>query len=169
MTTQGAKQGRPAHSALVWLWLSAVVIVLDQLSKYVVVTHMKLAETIAVLPWLNWHLAYNTGAAFSFLGRAGGSQVIFLAVVSLVVVVVMVGWMRLTPRHHYALSIGLALVVGGAIGNVIDRIRLSYVIDFVDFHVGSWHFATFNLADSAITLGAICLVVHFVFEQRTSS
>ena len=76
MTTQGGQPRRPAHSALIWLWLSAVVVVLDQVSKYIVVTQMKLAETVTVLPWLNWHLAYNTGAAISILGRVGGSQVI---------------------------------------------------------------------------------------------
>jgi len=152
-------------NALIWLWLSFAVVVLDQLSKLIIVHLLVRGDSIVVLPFLNLTLVYNTGAAFSFLGNLGGAQVYFLTAISLIVIIVMTLWMRSIPRNSYLLAVGFACIVGGAIGNVIDRIALSHVIDFIDFHLGSWHFATFNIADSAITIGAVLLVVHFLFDQ----
>ena len=154
-------------SAWPWLWLSVVVVILDQLTKFWVATHLAIGEQLSLFPWLNLRIAYNTGAAFSFLGNAGGWQIYLLSGLSLLAVVIILLWMRSVARNEYLLAIGFSLVMGGAVGNLIDRLSLGYVIDFIDFHLGAWHFATFNLADSAISVGAVLLVIHFLCDQRS--
>lgn len=145
-------------SGLTWLWLAVAVIVLDQVTKLWAMTSLALYEPVPVLPMFNLMLAFNHGAAFSFLGDADGWQrwlFIFLALgVSLVLVV----WLAKTSRSQRVLVLGLTLILGGAIGNVIDRIALHYVVDFLDFHWAGWHYPTFNVADIAISMGAVLLV-----------
>lgn len=154
------------YNGLIWLWLSAVIIIIDQLVKLSVMRHMIPGQSIEWLPFFNITLAFNPGAAFSFLGNASGWQMPLLSVIVIVVVAVLLVWLSKLRRNEYFLCIAVSLIIGGAIGNLIDRLRLSYVIDFFDFHVGSWHFATFNIADAAITIGAVLLVVKFLFTSK---
>ncbi|MDD4911199.1 MAG: signal peptidase II [Sideroxydans sp.] len=141
-----------------WLGISLIVIVLDQLSKLAITQHFVYGETLAVTSFFNLSLQHNPGAAFSFLSDAGGMQRWLFTVIALVAS----AWMFWMIRKHQAekvLSFALALIMGGAIGNVIDRAAYGYVIDFLDFYWGGYHFATFNLADSAITCGAALLIL----------
>ena len=144
-----------------WLWLTVVVIVLDQISKLYFENSLSLYEQIVIIPdYFSWTLAYNTGAAFSFLADAGGWQRWFFAVVALVVSGVLLVWMKGLKPHETWVAVALALVLGGALGNLFDRVAYGHVIDFILVHWQSrWYFPAFNLADSAITLGAIMLVL----------
>ena len=140
-----------------WYALAGLVVILDQLSKWVVLNHIRLGETIYVAPFWNWVLTYNPGAAFSFLADQPGWQRWFFTVLALAVS----GWIALELRksvHNKLLSLALALVMGGALGNVIDRIRFGAVVDFIQWHAAGYYWPAFNVADSAITVGAILLV-----------
>jgi signal peptidase II len=140
-----------------WLALSAVVVVLDQLSKQWVSKSLVFGEMIPVMPSFNLVLAHNAGAAFSFLAGAGGWQRGFFIVIAAVAAVVIVHLLR---KHHgeRLFSLALALILGGAIGNLIDRILLGHVVDFLDFYVQGYHWPAFNVADMAITGGAGLLI-----------
>lgn len=145
------------------LWLSALVIVLDQATKLWIVASFDEFEVLVVWPVFNLTLVYNTGAAFSLLADAGGWQRTFFISVASVVTLVMTVWLsRLQPAERLT-GWGLALVIGGAIGNLIDRVRLGKVIDFLQWHWQDWYFPSFNLADSAITLGVVLLLVDGLF------
>jgi signal peptidase II len=146
------------ESGLAWLWLAALVILLDQLTKWWAVSVLSPYEPMAILPIFNLTLAFNHGAAFSFLGDAGGWQRWLFIALALSVSVVLMVWLAKIAKSQTSLSIGLTLVLAGALGNVIDRISLHYVIDFLDFHWALWHYPTFNVADIAITLGAMLLI-----------
>lgn len=141
-----------------WLGISLIVIVLDQLSKLAITHHFVYSETLAVTSFFNLSLQHNPGAAFSFLSDAGGMQRWFFTVIALVASAWMF-WMIRKHQSEKVFSFALALIMGGAIGNVIDRAAYGYVIDFLDFYWGGYHFATFNLADSAITCGAALLIL----------
>lgn len=144
---------------LLWLLLSLIVVVLDQWTKQLATTHLLYANPVEVMPMLNWTLLHNTGAAFSFLSDAGGWQRWFFTILAIVVSVVLLVWIyRLRPQQRW-LAVALALVLGGAIGNVWDRIYLGYVIDFIDVYYNDWHWPAFNIADSAITVGAVMLLI----------
>jgi signal peptidase II len=140
-----------------WLLVSVVVIVLDQLSKAGIRDHFVYGETLAVMPFFNLVLAHNTGAAFSFLDNGVGMQRwLFTAIATIASV-----WIVWLLRRHATQKLfcfALAFILGGALGNLIDRVAYGYVVDFLDFHSGPYHFAAFNLADSAITCGAALLV-----------
>lgn len=143
-----------------WLWLSGLIIVLDQATKQLVVHHYALYESTPLFSWLNLTLVYNTGAAFSIL--RGATPWLFV-VLGVVVVLGIAGWLI---RHAYdkrLFAASLALIAGGALGNVIDRALRGHVIDFVDFHIGAWHYPAFNLADSAIVVGAVLIFVDMLF------
>ncbi len=147
----------PARNIKPWLWLAGIVILLDQLSKWVALGALRPGETRYVAPFWNWVLTFNPGAAFSFLSDAGGWQRWFFTVVSLAVS----GWIVTLLRQHsseFRLSLALTMVLGGALGNVIDRIRFGAVVDFIQWHAAGYYWPAFNVADSAITLGAILLV-----------
>lgn len=147
------------ETGLAWLWLAAVVILIDQLTKLWAMSSLELYESVSVLPIFNLTLAFNHGAAFSFLGDAGGWQRWLFIGLALGVSSVLVVWLAKLPNTaQIPLIIGLTLILGGAIGNVIDRLMLDYVVDFLDFHWHGWHYPTFNVADIAITCGAILLV-----------
>jgi signal peptidase II len=154
-----------AKKNLSWLYLSVLIIALDLLSKNIASTNMVLGESIPVLSVFNWTLAHNYGAAFSFLADAGGWQRWFFAVIALVVSVGIIWWLKTLQANSRFLAISLALVLGGAIGNLYDRIALGYVVDFIHLHYGTWDFPAFNLADSAITVGAIMLVIDSIFFE----
>ena len=145
--------------ALRWLWCSLAVIVADQATKLAAVALIRPASPIELIPTLNLVLAYNPGAAFSILGTAGGWQRWLFIGLALAICAFIVHWLRGMPRGARWTSLALSLVLGGAIGNVIDRLRIGAVVDFIDFHVGDWHWPAFNVADSAICIGAAVLVV----------
>lgn len=140
-------------------WLTLLIIITDQASKYLAEQLLVLHQPVAIIPFLNFTLAYNTGAAFSFLHQAGGWQNLFFIAIALVMSIVLLVMLYRTPRKELQFSLALWLVLGGAIGNVIDRLRISKVVDFIDFYIGEWHFATFNIADIAISIGAFLLIM----------
>jgi signal peptidase II len=149
-------------TGLCWLWLAILIILLDQCAKSWVMTHLMLGEPLMLLPILNLTLAYNTGAAFSFLHTASGWQNIVFGGLAGTVSVFIIYWLFTLSWRIYWLNIALCFILGGALGNAIDRIRYGYVIDFFDFHLGSWHFAIFNIADSAICVGGFMLILHWL-------
>lgn len=146
-------------SGLTWVWLSLVIVGVDQWSKQWVVTHMVPGQVIKWLPFFNLRLAYNPGAAFSFLSDASGWQRPVLSGITILVTLFLIEWLRRAGRTSMCLGLCLSMIIGGAIGNLIDRLRLAYVIDFFDFHIKGWHFATFNVADAAISVGAVLLLL----------
>ena len=141
-----------------FLWISVAVCIADQATKYFALKYLMRSE-MAVTPFLNFALAFNTGAAFSFLSDAGGWQNIFFAIVAFVVSIIILFMVRRLGANDTQVAVALTLVLGGAAGNVIDRLRFGYVVDFIDVYYRSWHWPTFNIADSAITIGAVLLVM----------
>lgn len=157
---------RPGErSALSWLWLSALVLIADQITKYLAESLLSYQQPVPVLPFLNWTLVYNPGAAFSFLSDAGGWQRWFFTVLALAVSALLVYWLRQTPRGQRWVAIPYALILAGAIGNVIDRLLHGHVIDFIDVHWRGWHFPAFNIADSAISVGAAILILGLLLRR----
>jgi signal peptidase II len=157
------------YGRLGWLWLTVLVFVVDQASKWFFETELSLYQRIVVIPDLfSWTLAYNTGAAFSFLADSSGWQRWLFALIAIGVSVVLVVWLkRLKPGETW-LAIALALVLGGALGNLYDRIVLGHVVDFILVHwQDRWRFPAFNVADSAITVGAIMLALD-MFKSKKS-
>ena len=140
-----------------WLMLSASVIVLDQISKAWITSHFVYGESLAVFSSFNLVLVHNTGAAFSFLSDAGGMQRWLFSAIAIVASIWIV-WLLRRHAHQKLFCFALALILGGALGNLIDRIAYGYVVDFLDFYWKSYHFPAFNLADSAITCGAALLL-----------
>ncbi|MCL4122086.1 UNVERIFIED_CONTAM: hypothetical protein GTU68_010560 [Idotea baltica] len=151
-----------------WYLLACLIVVIDQLTKYWVSSVFSYGETLELLPVLNLTLVHNMGAAFSFLSDAGGWQRWFFAIVSLVVSVVLVVWLYRLPARQTLLATALALVLGGAVGNLWDRVVLGYVVDFVDFYYRQYHWPAFNVADSAITLGAVLLILESFLAPKPS-
>jgi len=154
-------------SGIRWLWITALVIVVDQLSKFWIVSNLALYESIEALPVLNIYRTFNLGAAWSFLADAGGWQRWVFTALALAVSVVLVYWLRkLVLARHALLTGGLTLILGGAIGNLIDRVRLGHVVDFIQVHWGAAFFPSFNVADSAISIGAVFVVLDALLENR---
>lgn len=150
-----------------WLTLSAVIIALDQWSKNLIARHFGEFEFVTVLPVLQITRMHNVGAAFSFLADASGWQRWFFIVLAVAVGLAILIWILRLPRNgHDLLALGLALVLGGAVGNVLDRLRLGYVLDFIHVHWGSAYFPAFNVADSAISVGAAVLLLDALLESR---
>ncbi len=158
--------GRPGPD---WRWLlaSLAVIILDQASKAVVVSRFELFDRLPVLPFFDLVRLHNTGAAFSMLANAGGWQNWFFTAVAVGVSGVLLWWFRQVPRGRVLVPLALALVIGGAIGNLIDRLVYGYVVDFVLLYWRDWSYPAFNVADSAITLGVAGLLYDgLVLERR---
>jgi len=154
-------------SGIRWLWISILVIAADQLAKLWIERTMVLGDTFAVLPVLDIVRAHNPGAAFSFLANAGGWQRWAFSVLAVGVSIALVFWLRkLALSTHALLAFGLSLILGGAIGNVIDRIEHGYVVDFVHAHWGAAYFPAFNVADSAISVGAVLVILDAILEGR---
>ena len=151
------REGR--RGALGWLWCSLAVIVLDQAAKLAAVKWIDPASPVELAPVLGLVLAYNTGAAFSILSTAGGWQRWLFVGLAVVICAFIVHWLRDLPRGARRTPLALSLILGGAAGNVVDRVRIGAVVDFIDFHVGGWHWPAFNVADSAICIGAALLVL----------
>ena len=141
-----------------------MIIVADQISKWIVLGTMQPGDVHYVAPFFNWVLTFNPGAAFSFLSDAGGWQRWFFTVLALGVSVWIVTMLR---RHtsEFRLSLALTLILGGAIGNVIDRLRFGAVVDFIQWHVNGYYWPAFNIADSAITIGAVLMVIDQLFKK----
>lgn len=148
---------------LKWLRLSALVLFLDQATKILAEYSLELYQRVEVLPFMNLTLMQNHGAAFSFLADQGGWQRWFFVVLTIVITVFLLRWLRALPEEAQGLAIALSLIIGGAIGNLIDRVQYGYVVDFLDFHAMGWHWPAFNIADSAIFVGAAILIWDALF------
>lgn len=145
---------------LKWLWLSFVVVALDQWSKIAITTSMHLYQSIVVIPdYVNLIYVRNMGAAFSFLSEAGGWQRWFFVATTVFVSAFIVIWLFRLKQHETVSAIGLSLILGGAAGNLIDRLLYGYVIDFLDVYYQTIHWPAFNVADSAITLGVFFMLL----------
>ena len=156
----------PTRGASNWLWLSFFVILLDQSTKAMVTRSMELYDSIELLPVLQITYLQNTGAAFSFLSEAGGWQRWFFIILGLLVSTVLMIWLRrIRTPEQTLLAVGLSLVLGGALGNVIDRVWLGFVVDFIYAHWDDAFFPAFNVADSAISIGAACLLLDALLES----
>jgi signal peptidase II len=154
---------------LKWLWLSGFVILLDQLTKQWIDATMQLYQSIEVIPFFQLTYLRNQGAAFSFLSDAGGWQRWFFVALSSGASIAIGVWLARLHEDRRWEAIALALILGGAVGNLIDRLFLGYVIDFLDVFYGGWHWPPFNLADSAITIGVVMLLVDSFRQRQTVS
>lgn len=155
--------------SLGWLLVALVVIVVDQYTKQLITARFELYDRVTVMPYFDLVRLHNTGAAFSFLANASGWQNWFFTGVAVIVSVLILWWFFRQPRNRIVVPLGLVLVLGGAIGNLIDRIQQGYVVDFFLFHYGQWSFPAFNVADSAITVGVMLLLFDgFFLEGRRS-
>lgn len=164
MTDNTEKQPTGYRSFALWTGLATVVVVLDQLTKWMIVKWVPLYDKIPVNDFVNITHQRNTGAAFSFMADAGGWQRWFFIVLAIVVSGYITWWLwRIKTESQVILSAGLALVLGGALGNVIDRMMLGSVVDFIQVLIAGWPFPSFNIADSAITVGAVFLIIDALF------
>jgi signal peptidase II len=154
------------QTAWFWLWITVLVLLLDQATKLWADAYLELAQPVPILPFFNLTLLYNTGAAFSFLADAGGWQRWLFSGIAVLVSGFILLWMAKLKRSQLWLGCALALILGGAIGNnLIDRLIYGHVIDFIDVYYQQWHWPVFNIADSAITIGAIMLLIDAVFSK----
>ena len=152
-----------------WLWVSVVVLLVDQCTKLLADAMLALHQPVAVVPYLSMYKAYNSGAAFSFLGDASGWQRWFFIALAMIVIGVLVVWLRRLQAHEVRTSLALSLILGGAAGNLIDRLVYGYVIDFIDVYYDSWHWPAFNVADAAISVGAFLLLLDAFSGGREKS
>lgn len=149
--------------------MSAVIIGLDQITKWIAEDQLPLHRPVNVFPYFDWYLTYNTGAAFSFLADAGGWQRWFFTLASIVISAIIIGWMRKLEKHDILTALSLSMILGGAVGNLIDRIHLGHVIDFIQVWLGSYPWPAFNIADAAISVGAVILVISsFINPQKSA-
>lgn len=156
-------------SGLVWLWLTVLFLIIDQITKQWVAQTFDYRETLAVMPYFNLTYVHNPGAAFSFLADQPGWQRWFFTAIASIASIVFVVWLSKTPKENKVLSIGFALILSGALGNLIDRVLFGYVIDFLDFYIGDAHWPAFNVADSVILIGAGLMILDsFKSEKNTS-
>jgi signal peptidase II len=157
---------RSTRGSLVYLWISVAVIGADQLVKAIVVKSLALYESVVILPVLSFSHLQNTGAAFSFLADAQGWPRWLFTGLALIVSAVLGAWLRRIDRNARVLACAVALILGGALGNAIDRLRLGFVVDFVQVHWGAHYFAAFNVADSAISIGAALLLLDSLLASQ---
>ena len=142
-----------------WLWISLLVVVADQATKQIAETLLTPHQAVNLLPYFDWYLTYNTGAAFSFLANAGGWQRWLFTVIAIIISIVIVQWVRKLPSEDTLTAASLCLILGGAIGNLIDRVYLGHVIDYIQVWLGSYPFPAFNIADASISVGAALLIL----------
>jgi len=162
------KAGQGGFPPYPWVWLAvtALVILLDWHTKALATERLELYRPVEVFSWLNITLAHNYGAAFSFLSDAGGWQRWFFIVLASGISGVLLVWLLRLPRQEWLTALGLSMILGGAIGNLVDRIQLGYVVDFIDVYYRQWHYPAFNVADSAITCGVVLLLVDMLILHR---
>jgi signal peptidase II len=156
------------NTGLRFLWISTLIFIFDQWSKQAIVSSMSLYESIQLTSFFNLTYVHNYGAAFSFLYDAGGWQVYFLSAVALSVSALILWWLRQTTKEQLLLPVAFAFILGGALGNVFDRLLHGYVIDFLDFYYGTYHWPAFNVADSAIFIGAALLIID-MFKNKEAN
>jgi signal peptidase II len=156
---------RSASSMLPWLGLALVIVLADQFTKTLILGYYKLGDASMVTDFFNVVRVHNAGAAFSFLSNAGGWQRWFFTGIAVVATIFIV-WMLRSHSGQKLFAFALACILGGAVGNVIDRLMHGYVVDFLDFHYGGWHFPAFNVADAGITIGAVCLILDEILRVR---
>ncbi len=149
-----------------WLGVSAAIVIADVTSKLAAAHWLELYRPMRLSGWFNLTLAHNRGAAFSFLSDAGGWQRWFFSITAALVSLLLLVWLWQAPPHARRQALGISLVLGGALGNLGDRLRLGYVIDFIDLHYAGWHWPAFNIADSAITIGVILLLIDSLLPAR---
>jgi signal peptidase II len=158
---------RPNPNALIWLALSAVVIALDLWTKHLALAHLEYGRSVPVIDGLlNWTLTFNPGAAFSFLADASGWQRWFFSVLAVAISGLLAVWLARTPRGDWRTALPFALVIGGALGNLVDRVRYGHVVDFIDLYWRVHHWPAFNIADSAIVGGAIGIALFGLFPGK---
>jgi signal peptidase II len=148
-----------ASPQLRWLWISLLVVILDQAAKQIAEAQLTPHQAVNLFPYFDWYLTYNTGAAFSFLANAGGWQRWLFTVIAIVISIVIVQWVRKLPSEDTLTAASLCLILGGAIGNLIDRVYLGHVIDYIQVWLGSYPFPAFNIADASISVGAALLIL----------
>jgi signal peptidase II len=156
---------KSAASMLPWLGLALILFIADQFTKVLILGYYKLGDSTYVTSFFNVVRVHNTGAAFSFLAGAGGWQRWFFTAIG-VIATLFILWLLRSHSGQRLFSFALACVLGGAVGNVVDRLLHGYVVDFLDFHYAGWHFPAFNVADSAITIGAACLILDELLRVR---
>lgn len=144
--------------------LVVIIVVLDQLTKSLVSQQLQLGVPVSVFPGFDLLLAHNEGAAFSFLDDAGGWQRWLFTAIAAVVSIVLVAWLWRLPPGQRLLAVALVFTLAGAVGNLIDRVQLGYVVDFISLYYAQWRFATFNVADAAISCGAVLLVLDVILH-----
>ena len=149
-----------------WIFTTVFVFALDRITKILVLQHLQLEQPMNIFPMFNLFFTFNTGAAFSFLNHANGWQGWLFSGIAIAVSIALVIWQFKIDNQHNWLKIALALVLGGTLGNLYDRIIYHYVIDFFDFYFRQWHYPTFNLADSAICIGAIMLIIDISRQEK---
>lgn len=157
------------ETGLRWLWLTLLCLIIDQVTKHWVASTFDYQETLSVLPFFNLYYTHNEGAAFSFLANQGGWQRWFFTAIASIASIVFLVWMGKTPKQQRLLSIAFALILSGAVGNLIDRALFGYVIDFLDFYWGDSHFAAFNIADSVIFIGAALMILESFTNKETNN
>jgi signal peptidase II len=157
------------NSSLRLLWISVLVVVLDQIAKLVAQASLPLHQLVDVIPGFDWYLTYNKGAAFSFLADAGGWQRWFFTITTIVISLVIFFWIKQVPKQEKITAVSLCLILGGAIGNLIDRIYLGYVIDYIQVWLGNYPWPAFNIADAAISVGATVLILSSFIGSENST
>ena len=156
---------KTSGAMLPWLGLALILFIADQFTKVLILGYYQLGDATYVAPFFNVVRVHNSGAAFSFLANAGGWQRWFFTGIGIAATIFIV-WMLRAHAGQKLFSFALSCILGGAVGNVVDRMMHGYVVDFLDFHYAGWHFPSFNIADAAITVGAVCLILDEVLRVR---
>lgn len=156
---------KSSSGMLPWLGLALLILIADQFTKVLILGYYRLGDATYVTSFFNLVRVHNAGAAFSFLANAGGWQRWFFTAIGIAAAIFII-WMLKSHNGQKLFAFALACILGGAIGNVIDRTLYGYVVDFLDFHVAGWHFPAFNIADSAISIGAVCLILDEILRVR---
>lgn len=156
---------RFSQTGLAWLWVAVLVFALDQGTKWLAVHNLAVNQPVAVMPFFNWRLAYNAGAAFSLFSNLGGAQWYGLVFIAIAISVFILIWLYKLPKSRTMLNIALACVVGGAFGNLWDRVTAGVVTDFIEWYAGSYYWPAFNLADTAICIGALLIIMDSFFYR----
>lgn len=157
------------HTGVSWLWVAVIVLALDRVTKYMATQYLIPYEAFPVMPGFNFTLSFNKGAAFSFLNSAPGWQVWFFGMIAVAVSVGILLWLFRLSRRDWWVCVALTLIIGGAMGNLWDRINYGQVIDFIQWYVADYYWPTFNIADSAICIGAVMLFGNAFVNKEASS